>query len=203
MITNSIKESTIITLYDGSQRPIQNLDYSDSLLVWNFDEGKYDKANILWLRQSNSATEYTQFNFEGNLTLNVVNDYNIFNKQLGKFSSVQNEMPIESTTFYKNGNEIKLKSVEIIQEDILSYSIITDKHLNFFANGILVSSSHYNNIYPIVDMKFVKDERTLLTIDQYGNVDSKYFEGLRLAEQTGIETVDTITYIETLEQFKL
>ena len=44
------------------------------------------------------------------------------------------------------------------------YNIITKQHLNCFANGIL-TSCRLNNMYPIENMKFVKDNRKLLRLE--------------------------------------
>jgi hypothetical protein len=85
----------------------------------------------------------------------------------------------------------------MIMEEVEYYNIITDKHMNLFANGIL-TSCRYNNIYPVVDMKFVKDDRILRTREEFNNISDKYFEGLRLAEQT-ININDIEAYVEERE----
>jgi hypothetical protein len=51
-----------------------------------------------------------------------------------------------------------------------------------FADGIL-TSNRFNNIYPICDMKFVKDTRTLRPLEEFADIDPKYISGLRLQEQ--------------------
>jgi len=86
-----------------------------------------------------------------------------------------------------------------VNEQVRYYNVITSHHMNLFANGIL-TSCRYNNIYPIVDMKFVKEERKATPQEAY-EVDSRYYEGLRLAEQT-IPAADTIAYINRLEALK-
>ena len=61
-------------------------------------------------------------------------------------------------TTYTEAGESKVLSCELIQEEVEFYNIITDYHINLFANGVL-TSCRYNNLYPIQDMKFVKDDR--------------------------------------------
>jgi hypothetical protein len=62
--------------------------------------------------------------------------------------------------------------------------------MNLFSDTVL-TSCRFNNIYPITDMKFVKDGRTLRTRDEFENIPDRFFYGLRLAEQTtDIETVE-------------
>lgn len=64
------------------------------------------------------------------------------------------------------------------------YNIITERHFNVFANGILTSCS-LNNMYPIKDMKYIKDNRELRGINEYSEIPKKWFDGLRLAENQG------------------
>ena len=71
-----------------------------------------------------------------------------------------------------------------------------------FANGIL-TSCRYNNVYPIKDMKFVKDpNRTVITDENYKHdIFKKYFNGLRLHEQD-IDLDSNLNYICRLEMLK-
>ena len=101
----------------------------------------------------------------------------------------------ETTTFNDKSENVKLLSKEIINETANFYNIITDKHINMFANGLL-TSCRLNNFYPIVDMKFIKDERTLRTIEEYDNISEEVFDGLRLSEQN-ISIEDLKKYIHT------
>lgn len=45
-------KGTKITLADRSEKNIEDLTYDDELLVWNFDEGKLDKAKTAWLKKA-------------------------------------------------------------------------------------------------------------------------------------------------------
>ena len=87
-----------------------------------------------------------------------------------------------TTTINSKGGIIKLISKEIINEFVEYYNIITNKNLNLYSNDIL-TSCRYNNIYPIVDMKFVKNNRVLRCREEFSNISDKYYYGLRLNEQ--------------------
>ena len=45
-------------------------------------------------------------------------------------------------------------SQEVIEKPVKYYNVITDKHYNIFANGIL-TSCRLSNLYKIEDMKYV------------------------------------------------
>lgn len=91
-------------------------------------------------------------------------------------------------------------SLEPINEEVYYYNIITDYHVNLFANGIL-TSCRYSNIYPIKNMAYVKDNRDLKPFTAY-NVSEKYYKGLRLSEQP-IDIEKTNKYVKHLEDAKI
>jgi hypothetical protein len=90
----------------------------------------------------------------------------------------------------EHGQEIILTNKQVIRDTIEYYNVITDYHMNLFSDSVL-TSCRFNNIYPIVDMKFAKDGRTPRSRAEFENVPDRFFHGLRLAEQTAdIETVE-------------
>jgi hypothetical protein len=91
--------------------------------------------------------------------------------------------PIGTITVNEHGEEITLISKQVVVDTIEYYNVITDHHMNLFSDTIL-TSCRFNNIYPILDMKFVKDSRILRTRDEFENIPDRFFYGLRLAEQT-------------------
>lgn len=116
---------------------------------------------------------------------------------MGKFTyPMTNETPIGTTTFNINGDEVQLISKEIVNEKVDYYNVITNKHINLFANGIL-TSCRYNNIYPISDMKFVKDNRSLRHRNEF-NISDRFYDGLRISEQI-FDKRDIERYVSRLE----
>ena len=91
--------------------------------------------------------------------------------------------PLGTITYNQMGEEVTLVSKEVINEPVTYYNVWTEYHLNLFAEGIL-TSNRFNNIYPIVAMKFVKDARALRAAEEFAGIDEKYIKGLRLQEQT-------------------
>lgn len=55
--------------------------------------------------------------------------------------------------------------------------------MNLFANGIL-TGFRYNNLYPIKDMKFIKDNRPFRIREEFKSIPDSWFYGMRCAEQT-------------------
>ena len=84
-------------------------------------------------------------------------------------------------TFNAEGKIIKLISKEIIDSEIDAYNVITNYHINVFANGIITSWG-INNYYPIIDMKFVKENVSYNERDDFSDISDYYFDGLRIKE---------------------
>lgn len=195
--TICLAEGMLVTLADGTTKKIEDVGYSDVLRVWNFDEGKFDAARPLWIKRMEVTNQYNLLEFSDGSFLKTIDQHRIFNKELGAFTYPMTEdTPVGTTTFNVAGEEVTLVNKCVVKEQVKYYNVITNRHMNLFANGIL-TSCRYNNMYPVVDMKFVKDERMPISQAEYG-LEEKYYEGLRLAEQT-IPVADTIAYVDRLK----
>lgn len=183
-----LAQGTLITLANGNRKPIENITFNDMLLVWNFDDCKYDYAKPIWIENPFTIPQYRLLKFENGSTLGVgvVNGHRIYNYDKEYFAHINEfETPYGTLTFTDYGESVKLIDSEIINEETKFYNIVSNKHINIFANGILTSSK-LNNIYDIRDMKYVKDNRVLRTKEEFNCCDdlsNELFEGLRLSEQ--------------------
>ena len=190
-------KGTKIMLANHTEKNIEDITYDDELLTWNFDEGKFSSAKPIWIRK----TGIGKFWFEnemadgrkllitgrsstgwGHRGLNINRDaFKCFPQSVGdKFATLDGESEL-----------IQSKKVVGLCE---FYNIITNHHFNIYANGILTSCS-LNNIYPIKNMKFVKEERVLRNITDYDGIPLEYFNGMRFAENTGnIDDLNAYVY---------
>lgn len=152
---------TQITLADGSTKAVENITYDDELLVWNFYEGRFDKAKPSWIKVEETAPRYNLVKFSNGAEVGFVGAggekgyHRVFNKEAGAFTHIgTNATPIGTTTFADDGTNPTIISEEIIEKPVKYYNIITDKHYNLFANGIL-TSCRLSNKHHIEDMKYV------------------------------------------------
>jgi len=175
-------EGTEITMADGSRKLIEDIEYSDLIKVWNFDLGEFSEAKPIWIKVAEEIGEKYRFKFSDGTVLNTVG-HQVFNQQAGKFTHfIKDTTPVGTTTFNDKGEEVTLISKEKILEPVRYYNVLTRYHFNLFANGILTSNT-FNNIYPIKDRKFVKDDRQLRPLSDFEDIDQQYIDGLRLREQ--------------------
>ena len=180
-----IARGTLITLADGSHKAIEEISYDDDLLVWDFDNGRMSSAKPAWIKQAEVADSYNLLTFSDGTQLKTINQHRIFNKDLGKFTyPMTDETPLGTTTLLADGREVQLVDKKVVYEPVEFYNLITANHFNCFASNVL-TSNRFNNLYPIVDFKFVKDNRELTPYSEYENfVSREWYEKLRLAEQT-------------------
>jgi len=180
---------TQIALSDGSHKAIEDITYTDKLLSWDFDRGCYAETTALWIKRSETGSQYNLLTFSDGTTLRTFDQHRIFNKQAGAFTyPMTDATPVGTVTVNEHGQEITLTNKQVIEDTIDYYNVITDHHMNLFSDTVL-TSCRFNNIYPITDMKFVKDSRTPRTRAEFANIPDRFFHGLRLTEQ--IVDVDT------------
>lgn len=179
---------TEVYVYDKKKKKrlkkkLKDITYDDLILVWDFNKGEYVYANALWIQKPIMAHRSITLTFSDNTTLKVVGDHRIFNLEAGMFTlaSDEKETPIGMTTIKEDGKEVTLISRVFKDEEVLAYNVITNNHINMFANGILTSQGS-NNLYRIEDMKFVKEEREQFSDEDLKDIPLEYINGLMLKE---------------------
>lgn len=158
-------EGTQITLADETTKAIEDITYDDELLVWNFYDGKFDKAKPSWIKVEETAPRYNLVKFSNGSEVGFVGAggekgyHRIFNKEAGKFTYTGNfkETPNGTTTFAQDGTFPTVISQEVVEKSVKFYNVITDKHYNLFANGILTSCK-LSNKYRIEDMRYIGEK---------------------------------------------
>ena len=185
-------EGTQVTMADGTHKAIEDIQHGELVRVWNFDLGEFSEAQPLWVKAAEETTGYDVYTFSDGTKLRTVG-HHMFNKEAGAFTKLKYaETPVGTTTFNERGEEVTLLSKERVTAPTRYYNVWTQYHLNLFADGIL-TSNRFNNIYPIVDMKFVKDNRVLRDLEEFTGIDEKYIKGLRLQEQSQEYTAEYIS----------
>lgn len=163
-------EGTQITLADGSTKAVENITYDDELLVWNFYDGKFDTAKPSWIKIEQIAPEYNLVKFSNGAEVGFVGPggdigyHRVFNKEAKAFTHTGVvDTPNGTTTFAQDGSYPTVVSQEVIEKPVKYYNVITDKHYNLFANGIL-TSCRLSNEYMIENMRYVGER--LITDEQ-------------------------------------
>jgi hypothetical protein len=191
---------TQITLADGSKKAIEAITYDDDLLVWDFDAGCQSSARPVWIKRPQSIPDYNHARFADGTelkTLQVVQGHRVFCADTNQFEFV-GSLPVGSTVV-KDGGSTTLTSVEHAHGMVTYHNIMTQHHMNLYANNVLTSTG-FNNLYPVKDMKFEKEAREPRT---YKGIAEYWISGLRLAENTTQDVAAMTRHLNMLDSLKL
>lgn len=176
-------EGTLVTLANGSQKLVEQVTKDDVLKVWDFDEGKFNDAKPIWLNNPNFTTYYWETKLQSGKSIKTagVHGHRFFSLDQNKFIYADE---IEGHKIWTEDGEDIVVSSKLVQDvNVKFYNIITDRHINIFANRILAGCSIENGLYNIENMKFVKDGRKLRDFSEFeGEVSREWFDSCRYAE---------------------
>ena len=191
---------TQITLADGSKKAIENITYDDDLRVWDFDAGCQSSARPVWIKRPQSIPDYNHARFADGTelkTLQVVQGHRVFCADTNQFEFVGLLEP--GATVVKDGTTTTLTSIEHAHGMVTYHNIMTQHHMNLYANDVLTSTG-FNNLYPVKDMKFEKEAREPRT---YTGIAEYWISGLRLAENTTTDVAAMTRHLNMLDSLKL
>lgn len=159
-------------------------------------------AKPLFIKVPEIADQYNLLTFSDGRQLKTINQHRIFNKKAGKYTYPMTEdTPIGTTTLLDDGTEVTLVDKKYVYETVEYYNIITRYHMNCFASGIS-TSCRLNNLYPIKDYKFVKEERTLTQYSEFHDIPKDWYDDLRLTEQPQqINTGNDVVFDNSLNDY--
>ena len=179
---------TEVEVYDRKKKKkyrkkLKDVTPDDLILCWDFDTGKLVFIEPLWIKKEEIVDHYYLLEFSDGSYLKIIGDHKLFDIDRNKFvnAGAENELEIGSHVFNSNGEILELVSWKRVEETVESYNVITNRHMNLFANGILTSCV-FSNIYSIENMKYVKNEYERLSNEDLDGIDEKYISGLRLNE---------------------
>ena len=203
------KEDTEITLSDLSKKKIQDITYNDKLLVWDFDNGCMNIDNVFWIKKEEIADYYYHITLENGNTIDLIGSngkcHRLFNYDDQIFESATD---LIGKNIYTRQGIFKVVDCVRINESCKFYNIITENHINLFANDMLTSCK-YNNALPIVNMRFAKNDVEIdstklrkLMLAGFKHDDIKWYNVLKLQYNNDKSIEDTIKYIEECKRLR-
>lgn len=206
-------KGTKITLANGKTKNIEDINYTDLLLVWDYEHGKFTYEYPIWIEKEGTSNYYQKTTFSDGSTLNTVGYHGIFSIDAMKFISVDNEKEFHIgtkvlKTIQKNGKyifeEVQVTDIEYIYKETNYYQIVTTTYYNIISddfittdgNVILVNLYGFNN-----DFKWKTNRTDIITnkenLFEYNFLESVMpyymFVGLRAAEVKYISNLGYFT----------
>lgn len=191
-------EGTLITLADGSRKLVEDIDYTDLLKVWNHAKGEYTYVYPIFLENELTSNSYMKTTFSDGTILKTVSYHSVFSVDKLEYVDVTNneDFHIGTNILKDNGDNLEVVTVtniEIVNEAVKYYMIVTTSYYNFFANDILNATGEtfllnmwgYNKDYKFLldrDM-IIKDMNNYLPYDIVSEfLDYYMYKGLRASD---------------------
>lgn len=176
-----IVKGSKITLYDGTQKNIEDIAADDILLVFNHITGKFEGAPASYVIHKNSVEKLyrvIKLKFSNGKEVGIVGEHGFYDVDLKKYAYI-NEDNIEefighsfaTTDDIKNMTTTTLVGYEIVEEVTSIYSPITYSYLNCFVDGILTITNFSDgliNMFEFGDDMCYDAEKMQADIEKYG-----------------------------------
>ena len=176
-----IVKGSKITLYDGTQKNIEDIAADDILLVFNHITGKFEGAPASYVIHKNSVEKLyrvIKLKFSNGKEVGIVGEHGFYDVDLKKYVYI-NEDNIEefighsfaTTDDLENMITTTLIGYEIVEELTSIYSPITYSYLNCFVDGILTITNFSDgliNMFEFADDMKYDAEKMQADIEKYG-----------------------------------
>lgn len=175
-------KGTLITVADGSQVPVENLNEGDNVLVFNHITGNIDVAPISYIfRDGQKDYEVLTLRFDDNTSIDVLFEHGFFDTDCKRYVLINatNAKEYIGHRFYRvdfvdgayKKKVVTLADYTVHTEQTECYSVLTAAHINHIANGMLAVTDDIKGIYNIFDLddNYKYDaEKMAADIEQYG-----------------------------------
>ena len=151
---------TMITMADGSQKPVEALQEGDEIRTFDHETGTVSQAkiNFFWHYDQPRTGAFT-LHFSNDIDVTAVGGHSFYERAANKYITIDtnNAEAYIGHSFYNL--EAKrwetLESVTFINEPVETYIVATEKHLNCVAEGMLTCE---DDIYTALIDAFEFDE---------------------------------------------
>lgn len=169
---------TRILLGDHTWKTADQLTVDDIVVCWDFDRGEMTSSPLLWLMKRQLTNQYHKIITNTGRVFENVGNHRLFSLTTNRFERALELLNHDVWTI--DGVET-IVSIEQCNQSIDYYNAISANHMNLITDGFL-SSCGFNNLYPINDMKYIKQPRPKRPIEMYGDIPQSWYTCLRLDE---------------------
>ncbi len=175
-----VVEGTLITLADGTIKPVEELAVGDMIMVFNHVSGVNEAAPLIFNTHGDAEArmyDVLHLQFENGEDVEIVQSHGFFDTTLMQYVYINydNYMDYIGHEFYKNnGTRIKLTNGYIEKKMTRIFCPVTYFHMNSYANGFLNTPNIPGDITGLVnyfeydpDLKY-NEEAMQKDIEKYG-----------------------------------
>ena len=140
-----VTAGTMITLADGTEKPIEEITAQDKVLAWDFNEGKTVERCVSGIAyHGDNDYEVTVLHFSGGTVLKLIEEHGVFDYDLNCYvyptkENYQQYLGHQFPIIGKTGvtDLVTLDDVQFTVEHTGSYAISSDDAINVIAEGLV------------------------------------------------------------------
>lgn len=172
-----IVEGTLITLADGTKKKVEELEFGDLLLTWNFFKGTFDAKPVIAIEKSiRTKLNILTICLSNGEKLQVVGGQSFFdmlNRQYFEINYLNYLESIGKEIMTIDNDRMSSATITDIYEEIIetvAYEVITAEDFNFVANNILTIEPFifWTNTFEINENYQYDKEQMEKDIEKYG-----------------------------------
>lgn len=168
---------TPITMADGSRKPIETLEIGDLVRVFDHDAGTISTAKLFDVgKYPEKHSGVVTLHFTSDIDVTVVYGHSFFEREANRYVSVSRDNAKEyiGHEFY-NVDDARWETLigyDLVDGEVDTYVITSEKHLNSVANGMLSNEDGFytllTNIFEFGDGLKIDAEKKAKDIADFG-----------------------------------
>ena len=182
---------TLITLADGSTKPVENIEAGDELLVWDMVRGAFDHSPVLFVEHDEeSEKEVIRLDFSDDTKIEFIFEHGFFDINANRYVYLHNLEEAKTRIGHyflkydpdtKKHTKVKVIKASAERRVTTTHSPCTIRHLCVYANGLLTmpgATAPFTNTFKINRKTHSYDPNDMIKcLKKYG-----YFTAIDFAE---------------------
>ena len=155
-----ITPDTLITLANGTEKRVDELQDDDRLMIWDFDRGCLSEAGITFFHRVKEEAPVLRVSFSDGIDVGVVMEHAFFDLTDRRFVAIHSTSQAPELIGHRFAKLAGGKLTEVTLTGIMEdgttdsyYSPVTEAHFNCFANGLLNISGFMAGLYNVFDLE--------------------------------------------------
>lgn len=181
---------TLITMADGSKKPIEDIEYGDMLQTFDHETGRISSSKVVDIWELKDLNGVFRLDFEDSVSVTVVDEHGFYEKESNKYAFLNSEnvKNYVGHSFYNAENDkwLKLIGYEIYDGTADAYSICTSKQFNTISNGMLNITDGYMvilaNLFEFDENMKIDQEKKAADIAKWGTISREEMPGCSAAD---------------------
>ena len=182
---------TLITMADGSTKPVENIEAGDELLVWDMVRGAFDHSPVLFVEHDEeSEKEVIRLDFSDDTEIEFIFEHGFFDINANRYIYLHNLEEAKACIGHyflkydpdtKKHTKVKVIKASAEHRVTTTHSPCTIRHLCVYANGLLTmpgATAPFTNTFKINRKTHSYDTNDMIKcLRKYG-----YFTAIDFAE---------------------